>query len=35
MAQSSEQPLTAAHTPAAVRRRLTAPPRASYLRDFV
>ena len=35
MAQSSEQPLASQHTPAAVRRRLTAPPRASYLRDFV
>jgi vacuolar iron transporter family protein len=35
MAQSSEQPLKAEHTPAAVRRRLTAQPRVSYLRDFV
>ena len=35
MAQPSEQPLAPEHTPAAVRRRLTAPPRASYLRDFV
>ncbi len=35
MAQPSEQPLATKHTPAAVRRRLTAPPSASYLRDFV
>jgi vacuolar iron transporter family protein len=35
MAQPSKQPLATEHTPAAVRRRLTAPPRASYLRDFV
>ena len=35
MVQPSEQPLGAEHTPAAVRKRLTAPPRASYLRDFV
>ena len=35
MAQPSEQPLATEHTPAAVRRRLTAPPPASYLRDFV
>jgi len=35
MAQPAEQPLAAEHTPAAVRKRLTAPPRVSYLRDFV
>jgi VIT1/CCC1 family predicted Fe2+/Mn2+ transporter len=35
MAQAPEEPLAAEHTPTAVRRRLTAPPRASYLRDFV
>jgi vacuolar iron transporter family protein len=35
MEQSSDQPLRAEHTPAAVRRRLTAEPRVSYLRDFV
>jgi VIT1/CCC1 family predicted Fe2+/Mn2+ transporter len=35
MAQPSDQPPATEHTPAAVRRRLTAPPRASYLRDFV
>ena len=35
MAQSSGQPLKAEHTPAAVRRRLTAQPPVSYLRDFV
>ncbi len=35
MAQPSEQPRATEHTPAAVRRRLIAPPRASYLRDFV
>jgi VIT1/CCC1 family predicted Fe2+/Mn2+ transporter len=35
MAQPSEQPLATEHTPAPVRRRLTTPPPASYLRDFV
>jgi hypothetical protein len=35
MEQSSEQPLKAEHTPTAVRGRLTAQPRVSYLRDFV
>jgi len=35
MAQPPDRPLTAEHTPAAVRRRLTAPPSVSYLRDFV
>ena len=35
MEQFSEEPLRAEHTPAAVRRRLTAKPRVSYLRDFV
>ncbi len=35
MVRPSQQPLVAEHTRAAVRGRLTAPPRASYLRDFV
>ena len=35
MTQASEEHLAAEHTPAAVRRRLTAPPQASYLRDFI
>jgi VIT1/CCC1 family predicted Fe2+/Mn2+ transporter len=35
MTDPSHQPLATQHTPGAVRRRLTAPPRASYLRDFV
>jgi VIT1/CCC1 family predicted Fe2+/Mn2+ transporter len=35
MTDPSDQPLVTEHTRAAVRRRLTAPPHASYLRDFV
>lgn len=35
MMRRSQHPLVRDHTARAVRRRLTAPPRASYLRDFV
>lgn len=35
MEPPAEQPLAAEHTPAAVRRRMTAPPPPSYLGDFV